>query len=623
MNETKNTEPYAPRKLNRKALIAVSGVGLALLATIGVIAGTLATQQTYNGSRDVIRMLETSAGIRITLYTTGIFADDGKFQETDIVLVPKDFLNYRSALAFDAKVQFQRGNTTIAHILKDSKAYTMERTESYCANVPQMPHLDAIFDTILNAQVVEKDTAFYQKLSCPKDSHRLIHAVWEGLDYFYCFDTSGTELGSFLGPAMIGKVAYLTKSQVDSIKIKAPKDLTCDQVDLSILSKSPSETLNLQESRRRLRAMAESDCAEQVRLGQCEFCYNVVSGDNLFTGTGMWGLVTTSFSNMMLDLTAFSDLATLNYQTDFVIRRLGEKSYKYEHEGLPCVFIHGSGVEAPNGPELLDEMDSYWGSTTRTNIPPYCGTVNYVRLNTLTRSYSDETLQDDFVAVMSFLNKKGKVSDTIKMKRAVLITHGTGGLMLADAIAKEKVKLGETVRWFALNVPREAPHLPVYMRNHCNDPTFETFLHQMVPVNAPTCASIQESGFDTVPLSANALSQYDEHLSAAVCGISPSNNPETSTSFVDLMETPETVGSGLKTLTDGMTRVGDCLDHQDNRVDWRYEILETSYWESQMQVADRISDKGGVQKWLYVTVTKSIESLVNGESPDLLTHDLD
>ena len=196
-----------------------------VLITAGFLLGTLKTQTTYNGSRDILRALETASGIRITLYTTGIYADDGVFQETSIVLVPKDFSKSKSEIVFDAKAEFQRDNTTITHVLKDSKAYTIETNntsgeiESYCSNVPEMPHLDGIVDTILNGQAVEEDNEFFERLQCPQESHRLIHTVWEGLDYFYCFDTTGKELGSFLGPAMIGRVEYLSKQEASSITI--------------------------------------------------------------------------------------------------------------------------------------------------------------------------------------------------------------------------------------------------------------------------------------------------------------------------------------------------------------------------------------------------------------------
>ena len=72
------------------------------------------------------------------------------------------------------------------------------------------------------------------------------------------------------------------------------------------------------------------------------------------------------------------------------------------------------------------------------------------------------------------------------------------------------------------------------------------------------------------------------------------------------METSESKGKALLTLSDGMTRVGDCLDIEHGEISTRYEILATSYWDSQMKAADQISEKGGVQKWLHSTVVKTM-----------------
>ena len=356
MDKTKlDVPPQAPKKsFNKNAVIGVGGLCLVVLVTIGVLVGALSTQKTYNGSGDILRAMETADGIAITLITTGMYADDGFFQQTNILIRPKDFSKHKTEVVFDAKAEFQRDNTTVTYILKDSKAYTMETNNtsgeirSYCSNVPEMPHLDGIVDTILNGQVVEHDNAFHHKLQCPQDSHRLIHAVWEGLDYFYCFDTSGTELGSFLGPAMVGKVEYLSKEKAASITIQAPQDLNCDAIDLSSLSQNPIKALNLQESRRRLREMAKKSCNEQVRLGRCEFCYSELSQGDAFSGIKPWGLIISSFAKLKLDFSPFTDLVQLPSTSISIRRRLKHETqeiYRFEHDGMPCIFIHGAGVK--------------------------------------------------------------------------------------------------------------------------------------------------------------------------------------------------------------------------------------------------------------------------------------
>ena len=105
VNEIKVAISPSSRKkpISRKTMKTVGAVVVVLaLITVGVILGSTGKkQETYNGSRDIMRMLETADGIRITLYTTGIYADDGKFQETDIVILPKDFSKSKTELVFD------------------------------------------------------------------------------------------------------------------------------------------------------------------------------------------------------------------------------------------------------------------------------------------------------------------------------------------------------------------------------------------------------------------------------------------------------------------------------------------------------------------------------------------
>ena len=356
--------PSRKKRLNGKTVGAV--VVVLALITVGVILGSTGRkQETYNGSRDIMRMLETADGIRITLYTTGIYADDGKFQETDIVILPKDFSKSKTELVFDAKAEFRRGNTTVTHIVKDSKAYVMEEvngtTESYCGNVPEMPNLDKILDTILNAQAVDEESEFFNQLSCPKNSHRLIHAVWEGLDYFYCFDTSGAQLGSFLGPAMIGKVEYLSQSNIEIIT--APSDLECDTIDFNAMSQSPDQLFEWErEEDRRLQLAGISEVRrEYVRFGTCESPYFEHSGN----GGNTWNLATTVFSKLNLDFSQFWDLAKpsasfAGIQQSIQIRRLDTRViirvYKYQHDGFPCIYIHGAGVSTST-PQLLSTFN--------------------------------------------------------------------------------------------------------------------------------------------------------------------------------------------------------------------------------------------------------------------------
>ena len=78
-SQPEETPPPLKKPLSRKVVMAGGGLCLMVLITIGVVVGSFSTQKTYNGSRDILRMLETADGIKITLYTTGMYADDGMF----------------------------------------------------------------------------------------------------------------------------------------------------------------------------------------------------------------------------------------------------------------------------------------------------------------------------------------------------------------------------------------------------------------------------------------------------------------------------------------------------------------------------------------------------------------
>lgn len=636
-----STPPAKKKPRSRKALAAVGGLCVLLLVTVGVVFGTRKEQETYNGSRDILRMLETAPGIKITLHTTGIYADNGEFQQTDILIVPKDFSKYTTELVFDAKVQFQSGNTSFTHIVKDSKAYTIEEvndtTTAYCANVPEMPHLDAIIDTILYAQAVDEDSEFRKALDCPKASHRLIHTVWEDLDYFYCFDTTGAQLGSFLGPAMIGKVEYLS----ESIPIEAPQDVECAAIDLNEISKSTEDIFDIEQSRRRLKAMTQESCEELVRLGQCEFCYSETFGTNSFGAVDTWGMIVSSFSMLNVDFTSYSDLSLPpDMQIDVrrslrrsIIGRIRQKIssraktfikrvtafiaklIRYEHPGIICIFIHGAGVSSIS-PEVRSKMDWYWGEHTRVSPPPYCSSVKYIQVNTKTRKYNDESLQRDVSALVKKLGKW----DGEMISEAVLITHGTAGLTVAEAITNGKLKLSETVVWLALNVPQHGSDLTDYHKKHCH--TNDSLKYMLLEMSAKelTCNQLDNAGYSILPLTGNALKNYENIVSMGICGASASHKRSNQKSFIAATETSETEGQALKTLSDGMTRLEDCLQIKNGVPDPKFTILATNYWDSQMKVGSKVLKRGSVAFWLHVHAQRAVEPLVNGKNPKLASN---
>lgn len=117
----------------------------------------------------------------------------------------------------------------------------------------------------------------------------------------------------------------------------------------------------------------------------------------------------------------------------------------------------------------------------------------------------------------------------------------------------------------------------------------------------------------------NIFSEFSElELSAGLCGAVASHVKQDQEQYIKYMETKDTKGNALKTMTDGITRLDTCLRFKSKRkVDPRYSLLVTNYWDSQMKNADKIR-VGGVRHWLHVTATKALETLVNGRKPDLM-----
>lgn len=179
--------------------------------------------------------------------------------------------------------------------------------------------------------------------------------------------------------------------------------------------------------------------------------------------------------------------------------------------------------------------------------------------------------------------------------------------------------MSKSSRWLAMNTPQRGSHLPDYMRTKCNI-YVQWFVAAIIRDSSSslafTCDTMKLSGFDIPALSTTPWMEYLRHMNSAVCGWQEV--------YLKVMETPQTKGSGMKTLTDGMTRIGSCLERYgwNGKITGNYEVLATNYWDSQMKRADRISAKGGIQRWLHGKATLGLESLVNGANPVLKDFDL-
>ena len=552
--------------------------------------------------------MQQSPAIKLTLFTGGRFADDGQSQQTDIVIVPKA----SSTVGYDAKAVYTTtDNSTITYIVKDSKVYIEKKTISNvvtkdCANVDALPNIHKIIQAISNAEAVDDDSIYSAMLKCPEGkSLQLVHSIWEGLSFFYCYNAETKRLGSFLGDAMVGRVEYLAGDEASTAikSIEAPQGVTCETLDLKQLEKTPEQLLQLTSANRRLSQQSTDDelCPEKVRFGECYYCSAdespTVHDDNLPHGPSeaSW-----AFNELGINLYISLDLPILMPQFELYIRRrLGEAVSIAGRDGYTCVYIHGAGVTA-DAAAVVDEFDDYWGAYTRIHAPCYCSQVKYIVLNTANQTYSDASLQTEFVQQLKAI--RDSTASPYKVDEMVLITHGTGGLMLSHALASGKIEMADDAKWYSIFTPTQGTHLLQYLRASCPSESFENVLKK-ITANPITCVAAGKTGYDDLDNpSAATQSAFNNHVTKAVCGVTVSNAKSINQDYMSA--TTESNAKPLQKYSDGVTRVGSCLTLEQGKseIDPRFKLLSSNFWEGQMQTSDRIIQGTGVRSWLAARV---------------------
>lgn len=208
----------------------------------------------------------------------------------------------------------------------------------------------------------------------------------------------------------------------------------------------------------------------------------------------------------------------------------------------------------------------------------------------------------------------------IEIKELILITHGAGGVYVRWALFGGWLKLHRTVRWLGLNVPYRNSHVVTYYKKKGCNPGFQALLQ-----------SIAQKSQSNLKMDCQTLSKqrgwshwfvhndfFKHEISAGLCGVVASHDRPDQKKFVKYLEKPETKGIPIKTLTDGIVRLDTCLRMKSRKkVDKKFTILATNYWDSQMKKSDSIGSDG-VRHWLHYTATKALETLVNGRKPDLM-----
>lgn len=323
-------------------------------------------------------------------------------------------------------------------------------------------------------------------------------------------------------------------------------------------------------------------------------------------GANMYSLIATTYAGINLDFQYnwVLDLPILSDQ--FQLRRLQEESYRFEHEGLPCIFVHGAGVK-PETNEIADEFDEYWGSSSRTNIPPYCSYVKFVKMNTLTR-YSESKFAELLFSVQP--------SNGIEIRDMIIITHGHASDMVARSMDQGRLQFHRSVRWLALNIVRRKSHIRDMLKEETCNTEMESLLGSMAKHSKSslemTCEAYSDKGWGA----RNHVQSFNKQMAAGLCGAVASHKHDEQERFLQLTATEESKTDPTKALSDGINRVDHCLDidGMEDTVSPKYDLQPINFWDGQMIIADRIGNKGA-RYWLYHTATAALETLVNGLHP--------
>jgi len=575
-------------------------------------------QKTDNGSKDILRALHQADGINMTLYTTGPFADDGILQVTNIFIVPNEHSSNKD-IPYDASAQYIRDGISIQYLLMNGKLYQVQRNASTndlinaeCAHRSTLPPLDKILTSVLEAQVVEEGHPYYNLMKCSDEKHRLVNAIWADQYYFYCYDAETSKLLSFRGPYLAATINYLdnvstVNAQNTLMKLPESPKPECENVDFKSIE-SPQAILSKQltNSRKRsLQLIPGSDPEQLTYFGQC--VYEATGEDmsfNFFEGL------------VMPPLTSVQSSYTLPQSISVSLRRSRTRKLLLSgsvQEGLPCIFIHGSGIDSKKAPGIYSSFPEYWGMTDDMK-PCYCSTVRFVVLDTLTRSYDDPNLLVEFQQLVN-----SEISpDNNARSRVVYITHGAGTLMLAAAVNQGFIVMDRKVpsAWVALG-PATGGQLTINTMNQdCASKKVTSFQNILAKMSNgtielkkkypgyPTCRTKDKVGFQSTLsglIPQGIISTIVTYVSKGMCGYDLNLNAEDKALFVKAV-----YGSTWTSMiyNDGMIDLRHCLP-TDNQHE--YTLFPGNHFEFQMQYADRMGILGP-RRWLNEIVSEAFKS---------------
>jgi len=272
--------------------------------------------------------------------------------------------------------------------------------------------------------------------------------------------------------------------------------------------------------------------------------------------------------------------------------------------------------------ELRDNFPSYWGRQHGSNMPPYCKDVKYIRMdmnsdNVLKRLAKLVKDADETEPTQEAKDLFAEAADNI-VQEMIIITHGTGGYFLGKVLALGHLILCRTTRWLALNVPRRKTIIAE--QTPCNE-NLADILSNLASASRSqidmSCSRVAKKDWHVSYVS---TTWYDLEVSAALCGMMPSGahgdykyNKDLNELNLDILKKNTDY---MKTMSDGVNRLDRCVKRTGGKIEAKYTLLSTNFWDGQLAKADPIGKKGA-RHWLHHTATKALEKLVNGKNPDL------
>ena len=295
--------------------------GLAFVGGAVTLGFALSTQTPNNYAPEILRALEETDLLQVSVQVSGPLAKNGDTQTYKMWIIP-DSLNEKQT-RMQALMQYTEGNDTVEiRMHQDDQVFsemydrngTLQLTR--CLTQMDVPAIGVIANSIMYAKVIPTDE--YDPSKCPEG--KVVYTWWSFVHVWACIDTSSATDGRILrlwGPHLDVEVQYLDYD-ADTVALveRKPTDLDCTPWQLAT-------------SRRRLVDVAST------MVDPSYFDY-----DDFYDGIADYA----------------HDLDSMVIMDPLVLNNLVLDRRKLKMGYARCVFIHGAGVLDPG------QAIEYWGA---------------------------------------------------------------------------------------------------------------------------------------------------------------------------------------------------------------------------------------------------------------------